>query len=344
MNDTKEFFHILWLYIKSKYKGVLLFIFSGAIVSFILLGLYSVPFQGIIYSFTVCLYVLVIFGIIDFYYFHKKIKVLQGMLKNEFIELENLPSPSHQIEKEYQNIINMILQENKNIITKNQLNGEKTKDYYTLWTHEIKTPISAMKLYINSKSDLDRNLLLTELFKIEQSVGSVLWYTRLESESTDYIIKQYSLDEIIKATIRKYAKVFIQKNISINYSGTNIKILTDEKWLSFVLEQILSNSVKYTSPNGKVSIYIADDTDANQIFLIIKDNGIGISSEDIPRVFDKSYTGHNGRKYKKSTGLGLYLSKKILTSLSHSIKIESKVNEGTKVIIGFNKKHIKHLN
>ena len=165
------------------------------------------------------------------------------------------------------------------------------------------------------------------LFKIEQYVEMVLSYIRLDNSENDFVIKEYNLDDIVRQAIRKYAPLFIRKKISLDFQNTNYKVLTDEKWLVFVIEQLLSNAIKYTN-KGKISIYPLENKK-----MVIEDNGIGISPEDIPRIFDKGFTGYNGRADKKATGLGLYLCKNILDKLSHKISIESEIGVGTKVIL-----------
>ena len=155
----------------------------------------------------------------------------------------------------------------------------------------------------------------------------VLSYIRLGSNKNDFVLKEYDLDNIVRQAIRKYAPLFIRKKISLDFQPTNYKVLTDEKWLVFVIEQLLSNAIKYTN-KGKISIYSLENKK-----LVIEDTGIGISKEDIPRIFDKGFTGYNGRTDKKATGLGLYLCKNILDKLSHKISIESEVGVKTKVIL-----------
>ena len=155
----------------------------------------------------------------------------------------------------------------------------------------------------------------------------VLSYIRLGSNENDFVIKEYDLDNIVRQAIRKYAPLFIRKKINLDFQPTTYKVLTDEKWLVFVIEQLLSNAIKYTN-KGKISIYSLENKK-----LVIEDTGIGISKEDIPRIFDKGFTGYNGRTDKKATGLGLYLCKNILDKLSHKISIESEVGVKTKVIL-----------
>lgn len=187
-----------------------------------------------------------------------------------------------------------------------------------------------MRLLLQSEKPHTSNDLSEQLFKIEEYVGMALQYLRTENMGSDLHLRKYSLDYIIKQVVRRYSKLFIRKKIKLNYSDVNVFVLTDEKWLVFVLEQILSNALKYTN-EGEISIYMDDKIPDT---LDIEDTGIGIKEEDLPRIFEKGFTGFNGREDKKSTGIGLFLCKRILNNLSHSISIESKIDKGTKVKIG----------
>lgn len=195
-------------------------------------------------------------------------------------------------------------------------------DYYTLWAHQIKTPIAAMGLLLQEEPHPE---LEGELLKIEQYVEMVLGYLRLGSESTDYVFRNCGLDALVRQAVRKYARLFILKKISLDFQETGKTVLTDEKWLSFVIEQLLSNAVKYTPEGGRVRIYGDGDT------LVIADSGIGIQPEDLPRVFEKGFTGFNGREDKKSTGIGLCLCRQVLDRLNHDISIASRPGQGTLV-------------
>lgn len=199
------------------------------------------------------------------------------------------------------------------------------KNYLTIWTHQIKSPIFALKLLLK-KDEINKIDCEKEIFEIEEYVGNILGYARLNADSTDYVFSKYSLDEIIRGVIRKYSIQFIGKNNSLDFCETKKIILTDAKWFSFILEQIISNAIKYTQ-NGRVAIYLKKDE------LIIEDNGIGIMPEDLPRIFDAGYTGYNGRLEKKSTGLGLNLSKNIGKSLRVTLRCESEPKIGTKMYI-----------
>ena len=244
------------------------------------------------------------------------------------LQLDHLPAPETLTEQDYQQLLKILYDEKGRVTQQADQTISDMMDYYTLWVHQIKTPIAAMRLLVDAKGGDEA--LLAELFKIEQYVEMVLTYMRLESESTDYVLKQCALDDIIRQAVRKYAKLFILKRVALDYHGTDLTVMSDEKWLGFVIEQILSNAIKYTNA-GAVSIYTSEEK------LIIQDTGIGICQADLPRIFQKGFTGYNGREDKQSTGLGLYLSKRILRKLSHTILIESG-EQGTKVIIGFPKK------
>lgn len=209
---------------------------------------------------------------------------------------------------------------------------QESLDYYTTWVHQIKTPIAVMRMLLQVEDTEEHRELLDELFRIEQYVEMVLNYTRLGSESHDFVFQRYPLDSILRQSIRKYAPQFIRRKIRLVYHGTDIEVLTDEKWLSFLLEQILSNAVKYTV-EGSVTISVSPEK-----VLTVSDTGIGISQEDLPRVFEKGFTGYNGRADRKSTGLGLYLCKKTADQLGHRIWMESEIGKGTTVYIDLDKK------
>ena len=274
-----------------------------------------------------CTFIGLIYICINFINYYKKHIQLYKLQNEISISLENLPSPKTLMEEDYTNLILNLNKEYKNYISKSDIAKSDMIDYYTMWVHQIKTPISALKLLIQTSESEISSDLSSELFKIEQYVEMVLSYIRLGSNKNDFVLKEYDLDNIIRQAVRKYAPLFIRKKISLDFQPTNYKVLTDEKWLVFVIEQLLSNAIKYTN-KGKISIYSLENKK-----LVIEDTGIGISKEDIPRIFDKGFTGYNGRTDKKATGLGLYLCKNILDKLSHKISIESEVGVKTKVIL-----------
>ena len=207
-------------------------------------------------------------------------------------------------------------------------------DYYTLWVHQIKTPIAAIQLLVQDVTDRNiRSLLEQEIFKIDAYTHLVLQYLRLENFHDDLQLKQVALEQLVKEVVRKYSLFFIQKGLTINLDDLDVKVISDEKWLLVIIEQILSNSLKYTKSGG-IEIYFKDNT------LYLKDSGIGIKDSDILRVFERGFSGYNGRLTQQSSGLGLYLSKKIADQLGHDISISSQVGQGTTVSIHFQKKKL----
>ena len=202
-------------------------------------------------------------------------------------------------------------------------------DYYTLWVHQIKTPIAASQLLVAEVDDRQlKQQLEQEIFKIDSYTNLVLQYLRLESFHDDLVLKKVQIEDLVKEIIRKYALFFIQKGLNVNLHDLDKEIVTDQKWLLVVIEQIISNSLKYTKEGG-LEIYM----DGQE--LCIKDTGIGIKNSDVLRVFERGFSGYNGRLTQQSSGLGLYLSKKISEELGHQIRIESEVGTGTTVRIQF---------
>ena len=239
-------------------------------------------------------------------------------------------------EQDYQNIIKNLKEQNSELKSQERIFKQEMSDYYSMWVHQIKTPIAAMHVlqqtleeeYPEQKYIKEIKL---ELFKIEQYVEMVLTYLRMGEMSGDLKFEKYSLDAIVRQVIRKYSQMFILRKIHLQYAKTSQCIVTDEKWLQFVLEQVLSNALKYTKDGGMIFIYTEEKE--NKKCLVIEDSGIGIQAEDLPRVFEKGFTGYNGRADKKSIGIGLYMCKKIMERLNHQIWIESEVDKGTKVYL-----------
>ena len=326
MDNKSQFLSVVCAYIKQYIKVLLLFIVF-AFVFCIVFSLYNLETEAIYYSIILCAFIGLIYICINFINYYKKHIQLYKLQNEISISLENLPSPKTLMEEDYTNLILNLNKEYKTYISKSDIAKSDMIDYYTMWVHQIKTPISAMKLLIQTSESEISSDLSSELFKIEQYVEMVLSYIRLGSNENDFVIKEYDLDNIVRQAIRKYAPLFIRKKINLDFQPTTYKVLTDEKWLVFVIEQLLSNAIKYTN-KGKISIYSLENKK-----LVIEDTGIGISKEDIPRIFDKGFTGYNGRTDKKATGLGLYLCKNILDKLSHKISIESEVGVKTKVIL-----------
>lgn len=294
----------------------------------IIMELNGVAFSEWIYGGVICLFLVLVIGSIDFFRYYNRHRELIKMQKVIKISVDALSMPGDQIEEDYQTLLQLVHEDKVKAVNDLENRKKDLMEYYTMWVHQIKTPIAAMQLLLQSEDTPKNREAAEELFRIEQYVKMALQYTRLDSETTDFLIQRYNLDDIVREAVRCYARMFIRKKISLNYQPLQVQVLTDEKWLEFVIEQVLSNAVKYT-PKGSVSICMEGSST-----LVIEDTGIGIRKEDLPRVCEKGYTGYNGHTDKRSTGIGLYLSKRILEKLSHTIEIESEMGKGTRVKIG----------
>lgn len=255
------------------------------------------------------------------------------------LSIEDLPAKDNLIEENYQELITILYQYGRQHLDALNVQSKELTEYVTMWAHQIKTPISAMRILLQSGENPENKQLLMELFKVEQYIEMILQYIRLGSMSSDLLLTHYSLDSLVRQAVRKFSKIFISKQIVLNYDELDYNVLTDEKWLVFVIEQVLSNALKYTK-KGSISIYMSKETPKT---LIIEDTGIGIPSEDLPRVFEKGFTGYNGHIDKRSTGFGLFLCQQILKKLSHTITVTSTQGKGTKVSIELDTLDMKHI-
>ncbi|MGN0584358.1 MAG: sensor histidine kinase [Ruminococcus sp.] len=309
-------------YLRQNLTEIILFAVFALIFMFVFF-LYNVNTEAVIYAALLCFVILTVVVSVRFNIFLRRHKQREHILENIFIMTEELPEPATSAEYDYIRMIKKLHTEYKRNISLYQQERSESIDYYSTWIHQIKTPISVMMMILQSEDTEEHRELLAELFRIEQYAEMALCYIRLDSISSDFVFKVYSLDDIIRTAVRKYAPQFIRKKLTLQYSGTQVTVLTDEKWLLFIIEQILSNAVKYTEKGG-VTITVSPDK-----LLCITDTGIGISSEDLPRIFEKGFTGYNGRADKKSTGIGLYLCKKASDKLSHRITAESVPGKGS---------------
>lgn len=362
-------------FIKQNYIWILMIV-TMSCIHLLYMYLIGARKQDMVYAAVLDAILLLITVLVGFFRYSSKVKALSNALKRPVEEQAQLPEATDDVEILYHRLL-----ENQSIARSESessaaVRQSRMRDYYSMWVHQIKTPISAMKLLLEAEreelgqlmcneeqsqcqtadmtggnisatglndaakqqaafKELSDNLdsFEDELFRIEEYVSMALQYQRVSSTENDFVLEKISLDGVIRDTIKKYAKIMIRRHIGINYSGTKKQVYTDEKWLAFILEQILSNAIKYT-PKGFVTIETAEET--NSFFIIIKDTGIGIKAEDLPRVFEKGYTGYNGHADKKATGIGLYLCRQMADKLGHTIRMESELGKGTKVWIGFN--------
>lgn len=287
--------------------------------------LFDMPSIAVLYPLILTLGIGLTAAAVDFVFFVRR---------HNRILSDELPSPKNQLEEDYQVIIEKLNEEAKIAEQKASADYTDMVGYYTVWAHQIKTPIAAMRLKLQSEDSESARSLMGDLNRIEAYVEMVLTFLRLDSDNTDYLIKEYDIDEIVRPAIRKFSREFILKKLKLEYEPVNYRAVTDAKWLSFIIEQIISNAVKYTS-EGSVHIYMNEPG-----ILCIEDTGIGISAEDLPRIFENGYTGFNGREDKRASGIGLYLCKRIADNLGHKLSAESKPGKGTKLMIDLRTKKV----
>ncbi len=335
--------HMISTYLKKNRKPILFYLlFLG--VFYLVLYLYGVRADALGYAVFLSLVTFIVLGLFDLWRYQARIKTIGEAFRNMPYELGSLPAPLDIPEEKYQEEVRMlgerlVLQENDS-----RRSRQEMLDFYSLWAHQIKTPLAAMNLLLQSeeaREDKDAKIfqeMRMELFKTGQYVDMVLSYLRAEDMSSDLLLKEYSLDEIVRQAVRKYSGMFILKKIRLEYEPCKEMVLTDEKWLLFVLEQLLSNALKYTE-KGFIRIRMEQGSPA---VLLIEDSGIGIQAEDLPRVFEKGFTGYNGRQDKKSTGIGLYLCRMICEKLNHTVTITSDPGKGTAVRLDLTRKEMRH--
>lgn len=307
-------------------------VFSGTGLA--VTALYNIVFEPVVYSIAVSFAVMAVAFTIDYFIQRKRMDERENCIASINVSRLNLPEPQSALEEDYSEMIGLLGETIDRLVGEYEEERRDSLDYYTAWVHQIKTPIAVMKLKLSD--DTPENFSLkTELFRIEQYVDMVLQYIRLGSRSTDLLIKEYDLDELIKETVRKYATQFVEKHIGLDFVPTGRSVLTDRKWFVLILEQFVSNAIKYT-PSGTITIKAEGDR------LLISDTGIGIAKEDLPRIFEKGFTGNNGRIGEKSSGLGLYLVKKTADLLNIGVDVESTIGKGTDFFIDIKRKEVVH--
>ncbi|MCI9213501.1 MAG: HAMP domain-containing histidine kinase [Ruminococcus sp.] len=328
--------HFIIGYFRQRRKGIFVF-FLFCLVFLCAFLLYRLPAGAVLYPAFVCMVLGLLFlisGIRREWLRHRRLEEL-GRLPSAL--QESFPEPITVEDRDYQQIISRLCEEQKQLETQMNLRYSDMIDYYTVWAHQIKTPIASMRLNLQNQDSEFARRILEDLARIERYVEMVMGYLRLDSDFTDYVIREYDLDEIVKQTVKKFAGQFIRKKLQLDYRPLHTRAVTDEKWLQFVLEQVISNSLKYTE-SGRITIEMESDAmakEAGDAILCIRDTGIGIAPEDIPRIFEKGYTGYNGRSDKKASGIGLYLCRRICDNLGHVITANSSLENGTVIRIRF---------
>lgn len=324
-------------YIKDNIVNIIIY-FATLIILFLFFRVLKLSRETLISTYMILLCSGI--GIFIYNYYRKKIfydnftKQLEGLDKKyiitEMIEMPNFLEGKILYHSLYE--INKTMNEE---IKKYKISLEELKEYIEMWVHEVKIPVSSILLMAYKKDDITKVIEPTK--RIENFVEQVLYYARSENAEKDYMIKECNLKEIVNKVIKKNKETFLLKKVELKIDDIeNLKVLTDSKWLEFIINQIINNSLKYLDKEKSI-IKISGTENENNVILNIYDNGIGIPKTDIRKVFNKSFTGENGRKVQTSTGMGLYICKQLCEKLGHKIEVDSKENEYTNIKITFNK-------
>ena len=383
---------LLFLYLKNK-KSNIIQVILVYVVLLLVIWLYNLPYYEA-FSFGIELYgaLYIVYLIYDYSVFADKIRTLERNIKTDDIQNIALPDKKNDVEALYADIIIKLHEQKRKQYDAGVEASRNLKDYYACWAHQIKTPIAAAKLIIQSLGDVVRNLennswansyneccdkhyddfknnesneknddndlekldrklneLSYEMFRIEFYTDAVMDYLRLEDISSDYEFRQCRLDVAVKKAVKKFAPQFIGRHISLHIEQIEDSVCTDSKWLGFIIEQLISNAVKYSKDGGSVRIYTLHGSDGikknskeDSLQLVIEDTGIGISEEDIPRIMERGFTGYNGRLDRKSSGIGLYLCRKAADRLGFVITFDASYKNGTRVVIDMTQRYTKH--
>ena len=316
---------LLWTYLRRHIPTILMLaafcvIFTGVAV------LYRMPAEAGFFAALLCLLAGGVFFLACFSRYVRRHRLLRRLMEEARLPVDRLPEALDLLEEDYQEMLETLSGRMDTALARQEAMRQDMLEYYTLWAHQIKTPLAAMGLILQEEDTPLSRELQSQLFTTERYVDMVLAYLRLGSDSADLVIAPCPLEDLVRQSVRRYAPLFIRREIRLDLGPmAGETVLTDEKWLAFALEQVLSNALKYTPSGGTVTISAEDGR------LTVADTGIGIAPEDLPRVWEMSYTGRNGRLDKRATGIGLYLTRRILRRLGHDVSISSRPGAGTAV-------------
>ena len=316
----------MFLQYLKRIRFVLLWSLLCAGIFFLIFVLEEINLKAAVYPTVLCLAFGLLFLLCGYLRYKKTRQKLEHLLQGEGPYEDSLPVAQDGIESGYQELIRKEEQQQRKEHARWEKSGQDMEDYYATWVHQIKAPIAVMNVLLQQEDTETNQNLKAELFRVEQYVEMVLVFLRLDSSTTDYVIRAHSLDDIVRPAVRKFAGEFIRRRLRLDYQPLDRTVVTDAKWLGFVVEQVLSNALKYTA-SGSVTIAMDGDD------LCIRDTGMGIAPEDLPRIFDRGFTGLNGRRDTRASGIGLYLCRRICRNLRHEIRIESVPGVGTTVYL-----------
>ena len=298
--------------------------------------LYGLPLYAVGYACALCAPVYIAALAVSLARFARRHRTLHTLLTCADLCSAHLPAPRDALEADYQALILELTRMYETLLGQTQTRYDERIAYYTLWAHQIKTPIAALRLQLAGQDTREARASLCELMRIEQYVEMALCYLRLDSDETDYVFARVPLEPLVRACARRFAPQFIARRLRLELAPMeDAAALTDEKWLAFVIDQLLMNAVKYTPAGGVIRVSAGEGPS-----LRIEDTGIGIAAEDLPRIFERGFTGHNGRQDKRASGIGLYLCRRICDNLGHTLRCESEVGRGTRFTIGLEKREV----
>lgn len=323
----------IWTYVKMRRRTLLLLLVCSVVFA-VTFALYRLPVLAALYPAGLCGLILLVFSIADYLRLSRKHRTLVALHSLPDTLTDSLPPADSAIEADYHQLLALLDEEHRRLSGEQHRRYQDMMDYYTVWAHQIKTPIAAMRLHLQQEDSPLSRTLMSELMRVEQYADMVLAYLRLDADSTDYVIREYAVDGIVRQAVKRFAGEFIARKLTLDYQPLNATVITDEKWLLFVVEQVLSNALKYTHTGGVTICMEAPKT------LCIRDTGMGIAPEDLPRIFEQGFTGQLGRDDKKASGIGLYLCRRICRNLGHGITAESAPGEGTAIRIDLNQRRL----
>ena len=316
-------------------------VFGILLVIVILLFLaFKIPLSLMIVTFVL---MMVAFVIVLVYEFWKRRKFYNTLLNNireldqAYLVLETLEKPTFYEGELIFQILYEINKSMKENVNKARAKSQDFQEYIEMWVHEVKAPLATLELINRRNTNEDSTKIQLELMRLENELERILYYTRSENAENDYLITKVKLAEVVKNVGIKNMTALLENKINFEVQDFDLMVMSDAKWLEFILAQVINNSIKYRRKIRNSYIRISAKQKNNLIELEILDNGIGIAPADLKQVFKKSFTGQNGRKIAHSTGMGLYIAKNMCEKLGHQIKIESKENQYTKVTISFSK-------
>lgn len=316
--------------------------FLALIFIFFILNIYSIPKYAVMYITVIFLLSIIVPSAVEFFkkrQFYNNIQSILDELDKAYFLSEMIEKPDFFEGDRFYETIKICNKSMCDKIAEYKIKTNDYQEYIEKWVHEIKTPIAACKLTAENRSDDSWEELSEDLDKIEKYVDQTLFYSRVSNAEKDYVIKKKSLNEIVSYSLKSNARALIKNGFSIKRESLDLVVMTDEKWTAFILDQIISNSIKYKKDNPEIRFYGKEKS--NGILLKISDNGLGIAPEDVPRIFEKNFTGGNGRLNKKSTGFGLYLCKKLCDKIGISISAYSELGDKTEISLFFPKsRHI----